>query len=71
MRLVNAAENVYAALFYTGGLSLIGQDVWSNPMFLATISNVAALLMMLPLLVMYLFVQRQFVESIERTGIVG
>lgn len=71
MRLVNAAENVYAALFYTGGLSLIGQDVWSNPMFLATISNVAALLMMLPLLIMYLFVQRQFVESIERTGIVG
>lgn len=71
MRLVNAAENVYAALFYSGALSLIGQDVWSNPMFLATISNVAALLMMLPLLVMYLFVQKQFVESIERTGIVG
>ncbi|MFA7417274.1 MAG: carbohydrate ABC transporter permease [Acholeplasma sp.] len=71
MRLINAAENVYAALFYTGGLSLIGQDVWSNPMFLATISNVAALLMMLPLLIMYLFVQKQFVESIERTGIVG
>lgn len=71
MRLVNAAENVYAALFYTGALNLIGQDVWSNPMFLATISNVAALLMMLPLLVMYLFVQKQFVESIERTGIVG
>jgi len=71
MRLVNAAENIYAALFYTGGLSLIGQDVWSNPMFLATISNVSALLMMLPLLIMYLFVQKQFVESIERTGIVG
>lgn len=71
MRLINAAENIYAALFYTGGLSLIGQDVWSNPMFLATISNVAALLMMLPLLIMYLFVQKQFVESIERTGIVG
>lgn len=71
MRLINAAENIYAALYYTGGLSLIGQDVWSNPMFLATISNVAALLMMLPLLIMYLFVQKQFVESIERTGIVG
>jgi len=26
---------------------------------------------MLPLLIMYLFVQKQFVESIERTGIVG
>lgn len=71
MRLLNAAEGMYAALFYTGGLDLIGQDVWENPLFLALISNVAALLMMLPLLIMYLFVQKQFVESIERTGIVG
>ncbi|MFA5471163.1 MAG: carbohydrate ABC transporter permease [Acholeplasmataceae bacterium] len=71
MRLINAAENMYAALFYTGGLDLIGQDVWANPVFLALISNVSALLMMLPLLIMYLFVQKQFVESIERTGIVG
>jgi multiple sugar transport system permease protein len=71
MRLLNAAENMYAQLFYTGGLDLVGQDVWENPLFLALISNVAALLMMLPLLIMYLFVQKQFVESIERTGIVG
>ena len=71
MRLINAAEGMYQALFYTGGLDLIGQDVWENPLFLALISNVAALLMMLPLLIMYLFVQKQFVESIERTGIVG
>ena len=71
MQLINAAENVYQALFYTGGLDLIGQSVWENPIFLALISNVAALLMMLPLLIMYLFVQKQFVESIERTGIVG
>lgn len=71
MRLINAAENMYAALFYTGALNLIGQDVWSNPVFLALISNVSALLMMLPLLIMYLFVQKGFVESIERTGIVG
>ncbi len=71
MRLINAAEGMYAALFYTGGLDLIGQDVWENPLFLSLISNVAALLMMLPLLIMYMFVQKQFVESIERTGIVG
>ena len=71
MRLINAAEGMYAALFYTGALDLIGQDVWENPLFLALVSNVAALLMMLPLLIMYLFVQKQFVESIERTGIVG
>ncbi len=71
MRLLNAAEGMYASLFYTGALNLIGQDVWANPVFLALISNVSALLMMLPLLIMYLFVQKSFVESIERTGIVG
>lgn len=71
MRLINAAEGMYAALFYAGALDLVGQNIWENPLFLALISNVAALLMMLPLLIMYLFVQRQFVESIERTGIVG
>ncbi len=31
----------------------------------------ASLLVMLPLLVLYIFVQRYFVESIERTGLVG
>jgi multiple sugar transport system permease protein len=71
MRLINAAERTYQALFYTGALNLIGQNIWENPLFLALISNVAALLMMLPLLIMYIFVQKQFVESIERTGIVG
>lgn len=71
MRLINAAENMKAQLFYEGMLDLVGQDVWENPLFLALISNVSALLMMLPLLIMYLFVQRLFVESIERTGIVG
>jgi multiple sugar transport system permease protein len=71
MQLINAAEGMYQALFYTGGLDLIGQNVWENPLFLALISNVSALLMMLPLLLMYLVVQKQFVESIERTGIVG
>lgn len=71
MRLMGAAEHMYNALFITGALDLIGQDIWSNPLYLALITNVSALLMMLPLLIMYIFVQKQFVESIERTGIVG
>lgn len=71
MQLINVAENVYAQLFYSGALNLVGQNVWDNPLFLALISNVSALLIMLPLLIMYLFVQKGFVESIERTGIVG
>ena len=71
MRLLNVAEGLKAQLMYSGAINLIGQDVWANPVYLALISNVSALLMMLPLLIMYLFVQKSFVESIERTGIVG
>lgn len=71
MRLINASENMYQALSYAGLLNLIGDSVWNNPMFLQLITNVSALLMMLPLLIGYLFVQKGFVESIERTGIVG
>lgn len=74
MQLLNAAENtqaVYARLSYTGIVAELGQDIWKNPMFLSAISNVSALLIMLPLLIGYLFVQKSFVESIERTGIVG
>lgn len=71
VRLQNISENVYNALAITGTLYLIGEDIWSNPMFMALIANVSALLMMLPLMIMYLFVQKSFVESIERTGIVG
>ncbi|HOA78445.1 MAG: carbohydrate ABC transporter permease [Bacilli bacterium] len=47
------------------------EQVKEDPLFRGLIANTAALLMMIPLLVGYLFVQRRFVESIERTGIVG
>lgn len=46
-------------------------SVTSNPAFLSLISNTEALLLMAPLLIGYFFVQKLFVESIERTGIVG
>ncbi len=71
MRLANAADNIYQALFYSGALNLVGEDVLSNPFYFALVSNTSAIMMMLPLLIMYIFVQRYFVESIERTGIVG
>lgn len=47
------------------------ESIRNNNLFYGLISNTAALLMMLPLLIGYFFVQKQFVESIERTGIVG
>ena len=46
-------------------------DDASDPLFVSLITETGALLMMLPLLIGYFFVQKQFVESIERTGITG
>lgn len=43
----------------------------SDSMFVSLVTNTGALLMMLPLLIAYFFVQKLFVESIERTGITG
>jgi len=39
--------------------------------FYSLINNAGMLLIILPLLILYIFMQRHFVESIERTGIVG
>lgn len=74
MRLLNIAEWV-AGLLKTPQFKhlyyLVGEEVGSNPFFTSAISNTAAFLMMLPLLVGYLFVQRLFIEGVERSGIVG
>ena len=51
--------------------SFVASGVVVDPVFIALIANTAALLIMLPLLIGYFFVQKLFVESIERTGIVG
>ena len=57
---------------YTLGIDQdIAEGMSRNPLVVGTIANTAALLMLFPLLVGYLFVQRLFVESIERVGIVG
>ena len=51
--------------------SFASSGVSTTPEFVALIANTAALLIMAPLLIGYFFVQRLFVESIERTGITG
>lgn len=48
-----------------------GSATESDPFYLSMVQDTGILLSILPLIVMYLFVQRYFVESIERTGIVG
>ena len=52
-------------------IAQIGEGIAEDSQFYGLILNTSALLMMLPLIVGYLFVQRLFVESIERTGITG
>ncbi|AOZ92651.1 carbohydrate ABC transporter permease [Paenibacillus crassostreae] len=42
-----------------------------DPFYQSMVQDTGILLAMLPLIIIYLFVQRYFVESIERTGIVG
>ncbi|MCJ8012602.1 hypothetical protein MUG84_12755 [Paenibacillus sp. KQZ6P-2] len=55
----------------SGGVTAIGESafsVWIHP-----VNRVmaGALLSILPILALYLFTQRYFVESVERTGIAG
>ena len=38
---------------------------------MTVITNTAMILFIAPLLILYAFLQRYFVESVERTGIVG
>lgn len=75
-RLLNVAEWIGNLLkdpqfkdFVDGLVS--SDDIKANGNFSAVIANTCALLMMTPLLIAYLFVQKQFVEGVERSGIVG
>lgn len=42
-----------------------------DPFYLSMVQDTGILLAILPLIIIYIFVQRYFVESIERTGLVG
>ena len=43
----------------------------ADTQFFELVAQTSALLMMIPILVAYLFVQKLFVESVERSGITG
>ena len=71
--LANGAES-FNSVIGTSFRSLVleyGKNIAEDPQFYGLILNTSALLMMSPLIIGYLFVQRLFVESIERTGITG
>jgi multiple sugar transport system permease protein len=70
-QLFQITERLEHYIKLSGLVSLVSEDLRQNTYFVSIISYTAALLMMLPLLIGYLFVQKHFVEGIERTGIVG
>lgn len=71
MKLLNTAERLPNFLKIYKLDQLVDPEIRGNSMFISLIANTSGFLMMLPLLVGYLFVQKLFVEGIERTGIVG
>ena len=74
MRLINVAEWISGLLKspqFKDLSSLVSDEVENNAQFAGLISNTAALMMMLPLLIGYFFVQRLFIEGVERSGIIG
>jgi multiple sugar transport system permease protein len=65
------APRLTYSLYKLGIDQNVAEGMSRNPLVVGTIANTAALLMLSPLLIGYLFVQRLFVESVERVGIVG
>ena len=68
---VSVLFGLQQSLTDAGVWGLMGQDVTKNPLFSSMILNTSGILVMLPLLVMYFFLQKLFVQGIERSGIVG
>ena len=71
MQLKNTAEWLPSMLKLYHLESLVDPEIRGNSLFISLIANTSGFLMCLPLLIGYIFVQRSFVEGIERTGIVG
>lgn len=68
---VSVLYGLQQALQDAGVWGLMGQDVTKNPLFSSMILNTSGILVMFPLLILYFFMQKMFVQGIERSGIVG
>lgn len=51
--------------------NLLSQYVLDDPKVLSLLRNSAMLLILAPLLIVYSFAQKYFIQSIERSGLVG
>ena len=71
LQTMSTGSSLQQALLQANIWQMMGQDVTSNPLFVSMILNTAGILVMLPVLIMYFFLQKLFVEGIEKSGIVG
>lgn len=73
VKLASGSGNLAALLMtsFRGLTAHLGTEIASDRLFYGLLINTAALLMMVPLLFGYFFVQKLFVQSIERTGLTG
>ena len=71
LNLTNISTGLVYILQGMGVDQNLAEGISRNPLLVGTIANTGAMLMLMPLLIGYLFVQKLFVESVERTGIVG
>lgn len=68
----NVMATQLSSLPYNLQILLDGGEAGStDPFYLSMVQDTGILLSILPLIIMYLFVQKYFVQSIERTGVVG
>ncbi|MGI6781321.1 MAG: carbohydrate ABC transporter permease [Acholeplasmataceae bacterium] len=71
-RMMGVSQNIHEAIQSAGVLKLFGQDVSKNPLFTSMILNTSAILVMAPLIIIYMLVQKRlFTEGVERSGLVG
>ncbi len=66
--LSSLALNVNQYLVHVGKMGPAGN---LPPSYISMLNNTGSIMVILPLIVIYVFAQRYFVESIERSGIVG
>ncbi|WP_078556802.1 carbohydrate ABC transporter permease [Bacillus alkalicellulosilyticus] len=67
----NVLATQLSSLPYNLAIQLEGESGTSDPFYQSMVQDTGILLSMLPLILMYLFVQRYFVQSVERSGVVG
>jgi len=71
-KMMGISGNIQDAIQKAGIWELFDQDVTKNPLFTSMILNTSGMLAMIPLLIIYLIVQKRlFTEGVERSGLVG